>query len=360
MMASRTPGSTPLQRVATPFGYGSLHDDDEEPQADASPEGTSPNARQGFAHVEFPWGHAYVHADLVAAVPVFTFYALSKTEHIKFTLPFALTSTGAEMVEAVRHRLELAPNVAVALVQTDSVKKHEIKPHLKLGESTIGAGPEHPVLVLQTLMVQFDKKKCSYYMMLQEDNTRAVQVAKGIGSVLGNCEVSCGIKYWEVKLQSARGGDGVFIGVAAADLALNSSILSRGIFWGISCATGHKFHETIEYYADPCKDGDVVGVLLDMEYGRLSFYVNGRNLGVAFCGIQAKRLCPVFSLTSYPAAFGTQGSSYVPKNPTIGMKVIEEYGLMESTYVICDGKFGFGDSISIARILVKFPLLVML
>ncbi|RLN71624.1 hypothetical protein BBJ29_002607 [Phytophthora kernoviae] len=311
MMASRTPGSTPLQRVATPFGYGSLHDDDEEPQADASPEGTSPNARQGFAHVEFPWGHAYVHADLVAAVPVFTFYALSKTEHIKFTLPFALTNTGAEMVEAVRHRLELASNVAVALVQTDSVKKHEIKPHLKLGESTIGAGPEHPVLVLQTPMVQFDKKKCSYYMMLQEDNTRAVQVAKGIGSVLGNCEVSCGIKYWEVKLQSARGGDGVFIGVAAADLALNSSILSRGIFWGISCATGHKFHETIEYYADPCKDGDVVGVLLDMEYGRLSFYVNGRNLGVAFCGIQAKRLCPVFSLTGIGDATKPQSTKPV-------------------------------------------------
>ncbi|KAJ8556807.1 hypothetical protein ON010_g9158 [Phytophthora cinnamomi] len=64
-----------------------------------------------------------------------------------------------------------------------------------------------------------------------------------------------------------------------------------------SAATGHKFHDSIEYYADPCKDGDVVGVLLDMEYGRLSFYVNGRNLGVAHSGIQAKKLCPVFSMT---------------------------------------------------------------
>ncbi|KAL4155908.1 hypothetical protein PRNP1_008009 [Phytophthora ramorum] len=296
-MVSRAPGSPPLPRVATPFGYGSLHSEEEEPQSAASPEGANPDARRGFAHVEFPWGHAYVHADLVAAVPVFTFYALSKTQHVKFSLPFTLTSSGQEMVDAVRHRLELSPNIAVALVQTDSVRKHEIQPQLKLGESTIGAGPEHPVLVLQTPMVQFDKKKCSFYMLLQEDATRAVQVAKGCGSVLGNCEVACGIKYWEVKLQRARGGDGVFVGVAAADVALNSSILSRGIFWGISCATGHKFHDTIEYYADPCKDGDVVGVLLDMEYGRLSFYVNGRNLGVAFSGIQAKRLCPVFSLT---------------------------------------------------------------
>ncbi|KAF1776049.1 Concanavalin A-like lectin/glucanase domain [Phytophthora cactorum] len=272
MMASQAPaaGSPRLQRVATPFGYGSLHDD--EPQS-ASPEDASPSARQGFAHVEFPWGHAYVHSDLVAAVPLFMFYALSKTQHIKFSLPFALTSSGQEMIDAVRRQLELGPNIAVSLVQTDSVSKHEIQPQLKLGECTIGAGPEHPVLVLQTPMVQFDKKKCSFYMLLQEGNTRAVQVAKGCGSVLGNCEVACGIKYWEVKLQSARGGEGVFLGVAAADLALNSSVVSRGVFWGS------------------------LGVLLDMEYGRLSFYVNGRNLGVAFCGIQAKKLCPVFSLT---------------------------------------------------------------
>jgi hypothetical protein len=286
-----------MQRVATPFGYGSLHDD----EADSSaPTPTSPDGdseRSGFAHVEFPWGHAYVHADLVAAVPVFTFYALSQKQHVKFSLPFALNSSGKDMEDAVRRRLQLDAHTAVALVQTDSVSKHEIRPQQKLGECTIGAGPEHPVLVLQTPMIRLDRKKCSYYVMLLEDDTRAVQVAKGYGSVLGNCELACGIKYWEVQLKSARGGDGVFVGVAAADLALNSSVLSRGIFWGMSCATGHKLHDSIEYYAEPCKDGDVVGVLLDMEYGRLSFYVNGRNLGVAFSGIQAKRLCPVFSLT---------------------------------------------------------------
>ncbi|CAI5740400.1 unnamed protein product [Peronospora destructor] len=297
-MASRASSSSPLKRVATPFGYGSLHDNEEEAQSVSTPEGDSHNVRQGFARVEFPWGHAYVHSDLIATVPIFTFYALSKTQHIKFSLPFALISLGQEMVDAVRQQLELGPTIAVTLVQTDSVSKHEILPQLKLGESTIGAGPEHPVLVLQTPMVQFDQKKCSVYMLLQENNMQAVQVAKGCGSVLGTCEVARAIKYWEVKLQSAQGGDGVFLGVALADLALNTSILSRGLFWGISCATGHKFHDVIEYYSDPCKDGDVVGVLLDLKYGRLSFYVNGQNLGVAFSGItQAKRLCPVFSLT---------------------------------------------------------------
>ncbi|CEG41553.1 SOCS box protein SSB-1, contains SPRY domain [Plasmopara halstedii] len=290
MIASRPRTSSPLQRVATPFGYGSLHDVE---STSASPE----DSRQGFAHVEFPWGYAYVHSDLVAAVPLFTFYALSKTKRIKFSLPFPLTSSGQEMVDAVRSQLKLGPQIAVSLVQTDSVSKHEIQPHLMLGESTIGAGPEHPVLVLQTPIVQFDVKKCSTSILLQDDYTLAVQIAKGCGSVLGTCELACGIKYWELKLQSARGGDGVFVGVAAVGLALNSSIFSRGVCWGFSCATGHKFYNTIEDYADPCKDGDTVGVLLDMEYGRLSFYVNGRNLGVAFSGLHVKKLCPVFSLT---------------------------------------------------------------
>uniref|UniRef100_M4C065 B30.2/SPRY domain-containing protein n=1 Tax=Hyaloperonospora arabidopsidis (strain Emoy2) TaxID=559515 RepID=M4C065_HYAAE len=295
-------------RVSTPFGYGSLHtetninsnigDGIEERPSDTCSDGPPPTARQGFAHVEFPWGHAYVHTDLVAAVPVFTFYALSRAQHVKFSLPFALTSSGQDMVDAVRQELELGPDIAVALVQTDSVSKHEIAPHLMLGESTIGVGREHPVLVLQTPIMQFDRFKGADFMLLQENNSQAVQVAKGCGSVLGTCSVTCGIKYWEVQLGSVHGGDGVFVGVAREDLALDTSLFaSRGSCWGLACATGHKFHTAIEYYADPCKDGDVVGVLLDMESGRLSFYVNGRNLGVAFTGVQVKRLYPVFSLT---------------------------------------------------------------
>lgn len=281
--------------MATPFDYGLLHNIDE-PQI-ASPEDESPEARQSFAHVEFPWGYVYVHKDLVAVVPHFTLYALSNTKRVKFTLPFDLQCLGQEMVNAVRSQLKLGPDIAVSLVQTDSVRQHEIQPHRTLGECTIGAGPEHPVLVLQTRVVQFDKKKCSTYIKLQDDNSRAVQVAEGCGSVLGNCDVNCGVKYWEVELISARFGEGMFVGVAAPDLALNNSVVGSGVCWGIICSTGHKFHETIECYADPLKDGDIVGVLLDKELGRLSFFVNGRNLGVAFRGIQARNLCPMFSLT---------------------------------------------------------------
>lgn len=297
--------------VSTPFGYGSLHtetntnastargDVDERPSdavADRPPPTTC--QRGGFAHVEFPWGHAYVHADLVAAVPVFTFYALSRAQHVKFSLPFALTSSGQAMVDAVRRELELGPDIAVALVQTDSVRQHEIAPHRTLGESTIGAGRAHPVLVLQTPLRRFDRAKCADTLLVQDSCSRAVQVAKGYGAVLGTGAVTCGVKYWEVQLERAREGDGVFVGVADEDVALDTHLFAtRGVVWGFACATGHKFHTAIEYYGEPCNDGDVVGVLLDMESNRLSFYVNGRTLGVAFTGIPSTRLYPVFFLT---------------------------------------------------------------
>uniref|UniRef100_K3W815 B30.2/SPRY domain-containing protein n=1 Tax=Globisporangium ultimum (strain ATCC 200006 / CBS 805.95 / DAOM BR144) TaxID=431595 RepID=K3W815_GLOUD len=285
--------------VSTPFGYGALPSDDQ--TADASHADIDADSYDGngaaFTCVQFPWGRAYMHTELVATEPVFTFFALSKTERMKFEMPFALTSPGSDMVAAVRRKLELGEDIAITLVQTDSISRHEIKPDMEIGKCTIGADSKHPILVLQAPRVRFDPKKCSYYVVLQESNSVAIQVAKGFGSVLGNCEVNCGVKYWEVELQSARGGEGVFLGVASSDLPLNGSILNRGIFWGISCGTGHKLHDIIDYYTEPFEDGDVVGMLLDMEYGRLTFYRNGKNLGVAYRSIPAKRLCPVVSLT---------------------------------------------------------------
>ncbi|KAJ0406854.1 hypothetical protein P43SY_008876 [Pythium insidiosum] len=274
--------------VSTPFGIGSLSGAVSRVSDHTSAGEDDQDEREGFTRVVFPWGTAYLNENQIAKAPEFTFYALSKTQRIKFTLPFPLTGLGKDLVEAVRAKLELPDDVAITLVQTDSVSKHEIELDKQIGDCTIGTDAKHPILVLQAPLVRFDETKCSFFVVLHEKKAAAIQVAKGFGSVLGNMEISYGVKYWEVQLQSARGGEGVFVGVG---------ILNRGIFWGISCATGHKVHDTIDYYTEPFRDGDVVGVLLDMEHCRLTFYKNGKNLGVAFSGINVKRLCPVFSLT---------------------------------------------------------------
>jgi hypothetical protein len=272
--------------VSTPFGIGSL------PGSTDAQDG-----REGFTRVQFAWGTAYLAKNQIAEAPEFTFYAVANGKRTKFSLSFPLTGLASELIKLVRGKLQLDEDVAITLVQTDSVSKHELKPEKTIGDCMIGSGPQHPILVLKAPLVRFDPQRCSFYILLQEKNAAAVQVAKGFGSVIGNADITIGVKYWEIKLESARGGDGVFIGVGSADVPLNGSILSRGIFWGISCGTGHKLHDTIDYYAEPFRDGDVVGVLLDMERGHLTFYKNGVSLGVAFSHIQAKRLCPIFSLT---------------------------------------------------------------
>ncbi|DAZ96534.1 TPA: hypothetical protein N0F65_011211 [Lagenidium giganteum] len=253
---------------------------------------------QDFIRVEFAWGHAFLHAHEVDTAPKFTFYAISKTERIKFLLPFPLTGLGSEMMVAVKEKLALDDNVALTLVQTDSINRHEIKPDMRISECTIGAGAQHPILVLQTPLVRFDSCQCSSVLVPFDGNTSITHTGIGYGSVFGNLEVHCGVKYWEVELLTTAGGDGVFLGVASPEFSLDSTtVMSRNSYWGFSCATGHRVHEIIDIYSQPCSDGDVFGVLLDMNHGRLSFYRNGRYLGIAFREIPAKRLHPVFTLT---------------------------------------------------------------
>ena len=51
------------------------------------------------------------------------------------------------------------------------------------------------------------------------------------------------------------------------------------------------------------RDGDTVGVVMDMERGDLSFVLNGVNLGVAFSGIpRDEPLVPCAVLTSRDSA----------------------------------------------------------
>ncbi len=51
----------------------------------------------------------------------------------------------------------------------------------------------------------------------------------------------------------------------------------------------------LEYGKRIVKRGDVIGVLLDIEMGEISFYVNGEDLGVAYHDITGP-LCPAVEM----------------------------------------------------------------
>ncbi len=57
----------------------------------------------------------------------------------------------------------------------------------------------------------------------------------------------------------------------------------------------------MEYGKRVAKRGDVIGVLLDLDMGELSFYVNGEDLGVAYHDLMAP-LCPAVEMGMMVAA----------------------------------------------------------
>ena len=108
---------------------------------------------------------------------------------------------------------------------------------------------------------------------------------------------------WRVKICKTFHHDGsIMVGVAVKGTSLNDGIYvpyKDGVYLlnlhGSLLYSGAPFNfKGVEYgprkeagcYA---KDGDFVGITLDMENGDLSFSVNGENMGVAFKGIPVDR-----------------------------------------------------------------------
>eukprot|EP01062_Namystynia_karyoxenos_P030965 TRINITY_DN23015_c0_g1_i1.p1 TRINITY_DN23015_c0_g1~~TRINITY_DN23015_c0_g1_i1.p1 ORF type:complete len:479 (+),score=115.42 TRINITY_DN23015_c0_g1_i1:146-1582(+) len=113
-------------------------------------------------------------------------------------------------------------------------------------------------------------------------------------------EISEGVHYWEVKIDTydTKNSLNVAIGVTREQLKV-ACIMGYSYnpdAWAYVCGTGRTSHNksySIEY-AEPCGEGDVVGVKLDCAARSLEFYKNGRSMGAAFTNVEP----PVFPAVS--------------------------------------------------------------
>ena len=122
------------------------------------------------------------------------------------------------------------------------------------------------------------------------------------------------VEVCSVRLLESRDhhGGGVCIGVARADIPDSGNLLykSHGWFFNLNSSltySGAPQHFYAKEYGprkgQGCyvRDGDVVGLVMDMVKGELSFIVNGENLGVAFSGIPTDE--PLIPCVIYREAF---------------------------------------------------------
>jgi hypothetical protein len=143
----------------------------------------------------------------------------------------------------------------------------------------------------------------------------------GQGSAFGSIGFSTGVHYWEFKVEQAEVGS-VFIGVSekpGPPGLSSSSKCTRWMGYGFVShrasyrAASTNSSERVAVYGDYFHTGDIIGVLLDMNKGRLSFFLDGMkygehtvaDLGEAFDGlvsparVKPKVLYPVVGLSRH-------------------------------------------------------------
>lgn len=149
------------------------------------------------------------------------------------------------------------------------------------------------------------KSAASFLKHDQREVVFHVDYSCGTAAVRGNQLMGEDQYYWEVKMTTPVYGTDMMVGVGTMDLDLNKyrhkfcSLVGRdGDSWGLSY-TGmlhHKGHKL--KYASKFGQGTIIGVHLDMWHGTLSFYKNRKPLGIAYRGLQGKKLYPVVSSTA--------------------------------------------------------------
>jgi hypothetical protein len=138
--------------------------------------------------------------------------------------------------------------------------------------------------------LSFDRDYHAASMTLSRDGRTLTCVSPdGRGSAFASVGFTRGVHYWEVKLEQADIGS-VFIGVAEKPNAApssgrssfgneNSPRLNRWLGWGFVNFRATYTAGAERVYGAHCHNEDTVGVLLDCDAGRVSFFYDGMKFG---------------------------------------------------------------------------------
>lgn len=136
--------------------------------------------------------------------------------------------------------------------------------------------------------IRFDRDCHAPSLSLSRDGRTVSCVSSdGRGSAFADIGFSKGVHYWEVKLEQADIGS-VFVGVAERPNANGSSSthaydspprLNRWHGWGFVNFRATYTAGAERIYGAHCHSGDTIGVLLDCDAGRISFFFDGLKYG---------------------------------------------------------------------------------
>lgn len=121
-------------------------------------------------------------------------------------------------------------------------------------------------------------------------------------TALGTRCMKSGVHKWEVVIEKTTSTCNIMIGVCEQHQQLTAypgGADHNAAGWSYyGCAPGYVYHNSRNKdYGEPFRIGDVIGVVLDMDEGTLSFSKNGSDFGIAFSTeLLGKELYPAISL----------------------------------------------------------------
>ena len=180
-----------------------------------------------------------------------------------------------------------------SLRSRDDGSKVKVKSEMRLlrgRRASKGNDPNVPSSIQAALPppIRFDRDYHAASLSLSRDGKTVSCVASdGRGTAFGSIGFTKGVHYWEVKLEQADIGS-VFIGVAEKPNGSGSGSsfgpdtpprLNRWHGWGFVNFRATYTSGAERVYGAHCHAGDTVGVLLDCDAGRVSFFFDGLKYG---------------------------------------------------------------------------------
>lgn len=118
--------------------------------------------------------------------------------------------------------------------------------------------------------------------------------------IVGNVTWRSGIHKFEIQIElnmlASSNTWQIIVGVAQSPISLQTHLGSSSKEWGMMCLSGQKMNKNQpEEYTQGSRRGDIIGVIVDLNTGRLEFTRNGLSLGIAYENVKGP-ISPCISL----------------------------------------------------------------
>ena len=188
------------------------------------------------------------------------------------------------------------------------------------------------VETLSEMLFMLDPASCGSNLVLSSANLIVTNTMnKKWNAVRATASFSSGIHSWEVHIDKCVSKN-IFVGVISAMGSADNYVGSDRYGWGY-LANKAIWHNKgkMRSYGELFRQGDTIGVRLDMDVGTLSFCRNGKDLGVAVEGLVGD-MYPAFSLYNQDDQLSLVAGGRVKGRSTQNSKShLSNFGAMDET-----------------------------